>query len=87
MSLHFAFIVFQNNKRQNALKQKSQRERPSLTSKLCEAAQDPVEDVAGLSKISKKEHTLVKESKSDLNSLMSILKSKFDSPTIRRFNY
>ena len=55
--------------------------RQSLTSKLCEVAQVSVADVAGLSKMCKKEHTLLKQSKSDLDSLMSQVKSKFDSPT------
>ena len=57
--------------------------RLSFTSKLCEVAQVSVEDVAGLSKMSKmskKKHTLLKQSKSDLDSLMSHVKSKFDSP-------
>ena len=54
--------------------------RQSLTSKLREVAQVPVEDVAGLSKMTKKERTLLKQSKSDLDSLMSQVKSKFDFP-------
>ena len=53
--------------------------RQSLTSKLREVEQVPVEDKAGLSKMTKKERTLLKESKSDLDSLMSQVKSKFDS--------
>ena len=54
--------------------------RQSLTSKLLEVAQVPVEDKAGLSKMTKKEQTLLKESNSELDSLMSQVKSKFDSP-------
>ena len=65
--------------KQNALKRKLQK-RQSLTSKLREVAQVPVEDKAGLSKMTKKEHTLLKESKSHLDSLMSPVKSKFNSP-------
>ena len=54
--------------------------RQSFTSKLREVAQVPVEDKAGLSKMTTKERTLLKESKSDLDSLMSQVKSKFNSP-------